>query len=316
MKGIVHKYDTIIIGATIESLLYALYTKTPVFYVVPKVPTVFDSLTIGQDYKFLKIFSELEDLETNNGTILTRPQKEILWGRLVFVLSLHGLLPISNLQSIRLDDGIIKLSTQNSRLIKLEAKQILLFDDEGVEGLPEPTIVNNRYIVKDFVEFNKLKFMDKSYDLIYTEYDCVNQIWFLPPSNEKRLKDGCLISYCNSAKEVQDDLTDYNIKFILKEQFEKYNMKGCENGIAPSGAKKYRPVAYSFVSRVVQKEKPNVFKNTDNIKFMSLTLDEIIGIFGRLPILEYMLCNRLLKTSLQSRKSRTLRVLSQSQVKP
>jgi hypothetical protein len=93
-------------------------------------------------------------------------------------------------------------------------------------------------------------------------------------------------------------------------------MKGCENGIAPSGAKKYRPVAYSFVSRVVQKEKPNVFKNTDNIKFMSLTLDEIIGIFGRLPILEYMLCNRLLKTSLQSRKSRTLRVLSQSQVKP
>ena len=64
MKGLVHKHKRIIIGATLESLLYALYTKTPVFYVVPKVPTVFDNLTIGQDYRFISMFPELEELYT------------------------------------------------------------------------------------------------------------------------------------------------------------------------------------------------------------------------------------------------------------
>ena len=314
MKGLIHKHKRIIRRATLESLLYALYTKTPVFYVVPKVPTVFDSLTIGQDYRFISMFPELHELETNKETILTRPQKEMLWGRLVFVLSIRGLLPATNLQSIRIEDGLVKLSTQNSRLIKLEADEILVFDDQGVEGLPDPIVVNDRYIVKDFVEFNKLKFMDKSYDLIYTDYDYVNQIWFLPPSNEKRLKDGCLVSYCHSLRDVQDGLTDYNIKFILKEQFEKYNMKGCENGFHKSGTQKYRPVAYSFVSRIVEKEKPNVFRDTNNIKFMSLTADEIIGMFGRLPILEYVLCDKLLKMSLQRRKSLTSRGLSRLQV--
>ena len=315
MKGTIHKHKKIIIGATLESLLYALYTKIPVFYVVPKVPTVFDSLTVGQDYRFLHVFPELHELDTNKGTILTRPQKEMLWGRLVFVLSIRGLLPATNLQSIRIDDGLVKLSTENSRLIKIEAEEILVFDDQGVEGLPDPIVVNDKYIVKDFVQFNKLKFMDKSYDVIYTDYDYVNQIWFLPPSNEKRAKDGCLISYCHSLRDVQDGLTDYNIKFILKEQFEKYNMKGCENGFHKSGTQKYRPVLYSFVSRVIEKEKPNVFRDTDNIKFMSLTADEVIGMFGRLPILEYVLCNKLMKISLQRRKSRTWQVSSQSQVK-
>ena len=316
MKGIVHKYDKIIIGATFESLLYAAYTKTPVFYVVPKIPTIFDSVSIGQNYKFINVFAELHQLETNKGTILTRPQKELLWGRLVFLLSIRGLLPASKLQSIRIEDGVVKLTTENSRLITLEANQILLFDDEGVEGLPEPTVVNDRYIVKDYVQFDKLKFINKSYDLIYTDYEYVNQIWFLPPSSKKRLHDGCLISYCNSLKEVQDDLTDYNIKFILKEQFDKYNMKGCENGIAPSGSKKYRPVSYFFLNRVIEKEKPNVFENVDNIKFMSLTADEIIGIFGRFPTLEYVLCDKLSKISLQRRKSLTLRGSYRLRVKP
>ena len=316
MKGLIHKYDKIIIGATFESLLYAAYTKTPVFYVVPKIPTIFDSVTIGQNYKFINVFSELKEIHTNKGIILTRPQKELLWGRLVFVLSIRGLLPASRSQSIRIEDNIVKLTTENSRLITLEAKEILIFDDEGIEGLPEPVIVNNRYIVKDYVQFDKLKFINNSYDLIYTDYEYVNQIWFLPPSSKKRLHDGCLISYCNSLKEVQDDLTDYNIKFILKEQFDKYNMKGCENGIAPSGSKKYRPVSYSFLDRIVEKEKSNVFENVDNIKFMSLTADEIIGIFGRFPILEYVLCDKLSKISLQRRKSHTLRGSYQLRVKP
>jgi hypothetical protein len=312
MKGIVHKYDKIIIGATFESLLYALFTRTPVFYVVPKIPSEFESVAIGTNYNFIGILAELKDTYTNQGLKLTRPQKQLIWDRLVFLLSMLGLLQNSNLQSIRIEDKIVKLSTQNSRLITLEVDKILLFDDEKVEGLEEPIIENNRYIIKDYVQFNNLKFMKENYDVIYTDYDTVNQIWFIPPSNNLRAKDGCLISYAQSPEDVRD----YEMKFILKEQFKKFNMKGKENGFQPNGNKKYRPVGYTFTHRTVEKEKCNVYQDTDIIKFMNYTSEEILMMFEKIQYREYMLCRKLSKMSTQRRKSLTLRGSYQLREKP
>jgi len=316
MKGIVHKYDQVIVGATFESLLYALFTNTPVLYVVPKEPTEFDTVPIGIDFKFLQTYSEITDIDTNQGKKLIRPQKNYIWGRLVFLLSLRGLLPATNLQSIRIEDNIIKLSTASSKLITVEANKILLFDDEGIEGLDKPIVENTRYIVKDYIEFNDMRFTDKEYDVIYTDYEFVNQIWFIPPSNLNRDKDGCLISYCESLKDLQDNLTDYNIKFILKEQFKKHKMIGRDNGIAPSGKQKYRPVRYTFVNRIVEKEKSNIYEDTEYIKFMNLSVYEITSMFvNKIPLKEYYICRKLSKISLQRRRSHTLRVSSQLQVK-
>jgi len=316
MKGIVHKYDRIIIGATIESLLYALFTRTPVFYVVPKVPTTFDTVTIGTSYKILKIFPELVEVVSNKNKDLTRPQKELIWGRLVFLLSILGLMPASNLQAIRIEDNIVKLTTENSRLITLEVDKILLFDDDGIEGLDLPLVENTRYVVKDFIQFNNLKFMDKEYDVIYTDYDTVNQIWFLKSKDKRRKYDGCLISYCENLKDLQDNLTDYNIKFILKEQFKEYNLKGRENGYSDSGKQKHRPVTYKFTERIVQKEKCNVYQNTQYLTFMNYSVQEIMIMFDKIPYREYMLCERLLKISTQRRKSRTSQGSYRLRVKP
>lgn len=311
MKGIIHKYDKIIVGATFESLLYSYFTKIPVFYVVPKIPSSFDSLPIGVNFKILKIKTELQDIYTNQGTKLTRPQKQLVWGRLVFLLSMLGLMPSTNLQAIRIEDNIVKLSTKGSKLITLEAKQILLFDDEGVEGLDPPLIENNKYVIKDYVYFNNLKFLDNEFDLIYTDYDVANQIWFTEPESQARLKDGCIISYCNDPNEV----TDYAIKFILKEQFKKFNMKGKENGYHLSGLKKHRPVKYTFIQRVVEKEKSNIYQDTEFIKFVNYSIEEIFSMFEKAPYREFMLCTRLMKMSTQRRKSRILQGLSQSQEK-
>lgn len=312
MKGIIHKYHTIIIGATIESLLYALFTRTPVFYVVPKIPSEFESVTIGTNYNFIGILAELKDTYSNQDLKLTRPQKQIIWDRLVFLLSMLGLIQSSNLQAIRIEDKIVKLSTQNSKLITLEVDKILLFDDEKIEGLDPPIIENKNYIIKDYVQFNNLKFMNQEYDVIYTGYDTVNQIWFTPPSNNLRAKDGCLISYAEST----DDVKDYEIKFILKEQFKKYNLKGKENGFQPNGNKKHRPVGYTLTHRTVEKEKCNVYQDTNIIKFMNYSCEEILMMFEKIQYREYMLCRKLLKMSTQRRKSLILRGSYQLRVKP
>lgn len=316
MKGLIHKHKRIIIGATIESLLYALFTRTPVFYVVPKVPTTFDTVTIGTSYKILKIFPELVEIVSNKNKELTRPQKQLIWGRLVFLLSILGLMPASNLQTIRIEDNIVKLTTENSRLITLEVDKILLFDDDGIEGLDLPLVENTRYVVKDFIHFNNLKFMDKEYDVIYTDYDTVNEIWFLKSKDRRRKYDGCLVSYCENLKDLQDNLTDYNIKFILKEQFKEYNLKGRENGYADSGKQKHRPVSYKFTERIVQKEKCNVYQNTQYLTFMNYSVQEIMIMFDKIPYREYMLCERLLKISTQRRKSRTSQGSYRLRVKP
>lgn len=296
--------------------MYALFTRTPVVYVVPKVPTTFDTVTIGTSYKILKIFPELVEIVSNKNKELTRPQKELIWGRLVFLLSILGLMPASNLQAIRIEDNIVKLTTENSRLITLEVDKILLFDDDGIEGLDLPLVENTRYVVKDFIQFNNLKFMDKEYDVIYTDYDTVNQIWFLKSKDKRRKYDGCLVSYCENLKDLQDNLTDYNIKFILKEQFKEYNLKGRENGYADSGRQKHRPVTYKFTERIVQKEKCNVYQNTQYLTFMNYSVQEIMIMFDKIPYREYMLCERLLKISTQRRKSRTSQGSYRLRVKP
>lgn len=307
MKGLVHKYDKIIIGATFESLLYALYTKTPVFYVVPKIPTEFDSVTIGSNYKIVSILPELKDVVSNYNETLIRPQKNVIWGRLVFLLSMLGLMPSTNLQSIRIEENLVKLTTQNSRLITLETNEILLFDDEGIEGLDPPIVEKTKYIIKDYVEFNNLKFLDKIYNVIYTDYTIANQIWFLESKTLIRDYDGCIVSFCSDLKELEENLTDYNIKFILKEQFKKYNLKGKENGYNPNGNKKHRPVAYTFLNRVIEKENCNIYEDTKYVKFINYSSQEIMMMFEKIPYREYMLCRKLLRISLQRRKSRTSR---------
>ena len=50
MKKEILKYDKIVIGSTLEGLLYAYLHGLPLFYAVPKAPTDFDTLPVSDQF--------------------------------------------------------------------------------------------------------------------------------------------------------------------------------------------------------------------------------------------------------------------------
>ena len=275
MKKAVHKYDTIIIGSTLESLLYSYITKYPIFFAGLKCPFQFEHF--GPDFSFPLLKTESKKLFTNFGELEVGTNKLELWNKLFFCLSLAGQIPISKVPlSLRIDNGTLRINCIN-RLIIVEPKKILLMDDYKVEGLGNPKQRIGNYVAYDLVQFNSM--YPHSYDLIKdTKNNIISELWFLPPYDIKRFKDGCLVSYFKKKKEMEQDLADYNLKFRLKDIFKEYKIKGKANGFhhVHKDLQRYKQVRYTFEDRIIIEPK-NIYEDVDNIFNVSYNVENILN---------------------------------------
>ena len=299
MKKEVFKYDKIVLGATLEGLMYAYLHGLPVFYCVSKMPTEFETLEVNDlKWDFINHDNNTRTIKTPEKEIIVGSSKQIVWSKLAFMLSATGLMPITNPQAVRIDDDLVKITTEYNRVIRIEAKEILLFDDEGIEGVGIPHKRNSGRTVYDWVRFRAL---DRSvdFDLIETEYDYVNKLWILQSNDGLFKYDGCLVSYTANYPEVQNELTDYILRFTLKSIFKKYNIKGRMNGIDNrfgKGTQKYLNVKYDFLHRQVIKTKPHLYNDHDNIKCMThLTSTDILTEKDHTNYLMFNRCIKLTK---------------------
>lgn len=273
MKSTVHKYDNIIIGSTLEALIYSYTTNYPVFFAGSRCPKEFEYF---EPAMAIFPFEELttKTIQTNDFIYEVGNSKLPLWENLIFCLSMAGLVPLAdNASSIRFDsDGTIRL-IYNNRSITIEAKQVYLFDGLGVSGLGAEKPVGN-YKVYDWLFFNSL--YPNPYDILKTEYDVASELWFLEPTNAKRFKDGCIISEFPTEKKMHENLTEYNIKFILKDLFKKYDIKGKANGVhhIDKVTQRYKQVQYTQIHREVS---PPIylFEEIDNIKVLDYNLEQL-----------------------------------------
>lgn len=294
MKKEILKYDKIVIGSTLEGLLYAYLHGLPLFYAVPKAPTDFDTLPVSdQFWGALDHDNTPTIIKTNKGELTLGSSKLEVWNKLFFSLSMSGLIPCTNVQSLRIDDELVKITTQNNRLIKIQPKNILLFDDEGVEGLARSYKMNKTLIVYDWMIFHRIT-LNFDFTMVQTEWDYGNKLWFLKPLDAHRPCDACLVSYVSGQTELQNDLTDYTLRFTLKNIFKEHNMKGGLNGFRPTGTQNYRPIHYEFVERQVVKEKPHLYHDWDNVKSMThLTIEDMLKDKNTTNYVMYKICSKL-----------------------
>lgn len=291
MKRFIHKYESLVIGASIEALLYSYLNNIPVFCGTLKPPKEFEYSSVEDDYSFLKIENRLKTINVNEEERLVGIPKIEIWNTLVFLLSIAGLMPYANeIDSIRIEDELIKITTQNSRLYLIEAKNILIFDDENVEGLGVPSQVDNDYVVYDWLIAYSMT--PHKYDLLTTQYDFAKEIWFVPAMSKVRWKDICIVSYAKSMIQIQNDLTDYILTFTLKDVFKQNKIKGCSNGLR-NGKQRFLNVKYEFSYREIVKIKANLYDDHNNIKFLKLSISEIMQQNKVIPSKMDYLCNRL-----------------------
>ena len=109
----VYEHTDIVIGSSLEAVIYAFNNRYPIFFSNIDRPFRFDFLDYNLDLSFLKLSIEPATLKTFDGDMKVGIPKELLWERLIFLLSLSGLAPVVNIcKSIRYDHGIITCHDQ------------------------------------------------------------------------------------------------------------------------------------------------------------------------------------------------------------
>ena len=113
----------IITGGSLESLFYAYATETPIVITQPYVP--FELKTIEYHNMF-----QLLGYDTNHSLL-----KVQLWDRLVFVLSMAGLVMMpNNVRSVRHENRKIVFALNDNSRFVIEYDHMIKFD-EHIEGM-------------------------------------------------------------------------------------------------------------------------------------------------------------------------------------
>lgn len=274
MKNVVYKYDTVIVGSSLDALAYAYITKYPVFFAGLRCPFEFEHF--GPDFYFPNEDKVLRTINSNLGQIQVGINKLDLWNKLLFFLSFAGQIPITGEpNSFRIDNGTLRINS-NNRLLVIEPQKILLFDDLKVEGLGAPKQKIGGYTSYDYVEFNSM-YPHEYQHIIDKDSNLISEIWFVDPLYNLRFKDGFLISKFKNKKELERDLAEYNIKFRLKDIFKKYGLKGKANGFhhIHKHIQRYKQVAYTLRERIIVEPK-NVYEDVDNIFSMSYDIESLM----------------------------------------
>ena len=162
MNTLITKYKQIVIGSTIEALLYSFLNKCPYLHINNSIPHEFD-LFNDEEITLLKQLFDIEQLS-----------KRELWYELLLITGFNGykLMP-GECSSIIINNNTLKAYTSNARMSTFEFEKLIIFDDENILGLPD-VIDNNdlKYKVYDYLKVNKTCL--KPFTHIKTDDDLVN----------------------------------------------------------------------------------------------------------------------------------------------
>tara|TARA_R110002110_G_scaffold3737_7_gene19348 strand:- start:1511 stop:2341 length:831 start_codon:yes stop_codon:yes gene_type:complete len=253
------EHRDIVLGSSLDAVLFAFNNKYPIFFAEIERPFRFDFLPPDLDLSCLKIAAPGKSLTTFEGEKKVGVTKEMLWERLLFLLTLGGHAPTANLcKSIRHNDDTITCFNEYSKIAEVRYEKLYDFTYQTK---------SNSLICYDWVAFNSGG--KHEFDLIETEDDFVSKIWFYSSDRicgNTKVKDACAVSIIN--KDLIDDF-DYSetmARFKVVKEMENRGMKGLLSSYGPNG----RPKHYKFKTSTIGRQK----KNTQNKKTKNIPEQE------------------------------------------
>ena len=280
LRNIEVSHDKIIVGSTLEALAYSYLNNIPFVSARTAAPYFFERFEPDVDLAVFNFKNEIKNLKTNKVSLEMGSLKLPLWEKLYFYLNLSGLcIKSNNVSSLRIHDGMLKISTSNARLIKASYNELIVFDDYNLHGLPPPTISADKFVVYDW--FNVKSGMKHEYDLIHDEKDFIREIIFYPSERimgEHNLKDAVGVSFLTK-KQLEDfEYSDINARFKTLYMMKEAGIKGARNGrdVNDKTRYKYYSVKLETVSRDI-KFPQNLYDSSDDIIFIYSSLHDIIN---------------------------------------
>jgi hypothetical protein len=276
-------YEKIVIGSSIEALLYCYYNNVPFVCTEMESPDRFSYFDCELDLSIFQLDNSITFLTTFPHADKTRGiSKALLWERLYFCLSLAGLNPLADkVSSIRIEDNRIRVFTHKARSATISANKVIIFSPTGITGLPSPKIIpEKRYKVYDWI--NVRSGLKHKYDLIQDPgVWFVQKIFFYPTDRidgDQIYKDACAISYMTETQLADPDYSDINARFKVRYMMRVAGLKGPKNGYDSKDPtkQKYRPLRIESSHREIQLLTPPIYESTDFIEFKNDTIDDIM----------------------------------------
>ncbi len=251
--------NNFVIGSTVEAAYYALIND---FYFIPnrKHPPMFYNKTS------ISLFGTKDEPE--------------LWTKINLMLGLLSKrITFEELHTIRVEDNIIKISTGNTSF-KYEFSKLYIFDSTSLQtDCKIKKVKNKTYIVIDDFELSVLG--PKRYHLepILGEENFPRQLHFY---SSDRVDGADYITDCvveSELTEEQLNLFDYSdtmVRFIVERHLTSIGVYGRLMEYYKSGKPKYRKPKVVHVKRLVFEKDNSEYHNTERVKFLDLSLENIV----------------------------------------
>ena len=264
------EYNKIVIGSSLSAVLYAFSNKYPIFFAEERRPFRFDYLEPALDLSCLKIPGAAKSLTTFDGEKNVGVTKEFLWERLLFLLSLEGNAPLSDLcHNIRYDGSRVVCSNEYSKIMEFKFNECIYFGDEKSTGFTtQKALDEDKYICYDYVAFNRGG--KHEIDYIRTNDDFVREIWFYSSDRidgNTPVRDACAVSELTREQLVDFDFSETMARFKVVHEMEQRNMKGLfAGGYTTAGNPKHYKFRTTSINRETYKQTNEYEPQAENIK--------------------------------------------------
>ena len=239
IKLIKYNYDTIVLGGNLSALAYSYANN---------LPTIINKINLPHRF------------EENN----SRNSLE-LWNKLFFVLSVNGLNLVGDkAKKIRIKDEEVVVSTKDARVIKFAYKNLLIFDDENISGLPLAKKENDQFIVLDWITSRSCELHEHT--CIKGNDALVNELHFYPTERvdgaRSKIKDMVAISYLDKKQLENFEYSNTSVRFKAMDILKGLGLRGVK-----CGGGKRRAISLEVKKREVRKKQMNIYKDTSKLKF-------------------------------------------------
>jgi hypothetical protein len=279
---VILEYDNIVVGSSLAAVLFAFNNQYPILFTEADRPFRFDYLEPTLDLSCLKIPGVAKSLTTFRDEKKVGVTKEILWERLLFLLSLNGHVPLSDLcASMRWDGNTLTCSSDYGRIANIGFEQCYFFGDEGCHKLVEFKETKSDFLVYDWIAFNKGG--KHEIDYLKTEDDFVSEIWFYPSDRidgKTPVKDACAISTLKQKDLLSFDFSETMARFKTIFEMEQRGMKGLFASIGPNGNPKHYKFKTSTIGRQKVKVSDPAWEESAKVKKAPV---DLCGLLEQLP---------------------------------
>lgn len=249
----------ITIGSSLDSLLYAFLNDE---YFLPTL-------------NFGPLFYEVQKYK-----FLLADRVDFTWSRLQLSMALSGkLINYSGLQNIRLEENIIKISSEEG-FFKYRFDNCNVFDTTGVQLDNDIESHHpSRYKVYDDFEISTLGGKHKYLEPKLSKDELAREIHYYT-SNRVDGADyvtDCVAESSLSREQINDiDYSDSIVRFAVSRHLTSIGIYGNFMNMYKNGKPKYRKPKITHKKRMVLEQEMNKYRDSESIKFLTKSAKEII----------------------------------------